>query len=145
MADQNKNTSEIEALRAELAQLKSLLHGMAGVPDKTKSGGQSDFIDWGSKRHAALLGIEQVPDEKDLLPGDISFRSPKSDKLYKLSDPVTPFMHFAQPTEIARLVLRQKVSSFESGRPQVPADAPPLMTFGQLLPGMRLEGEGQTT
>ena len=147
MTKNNQNNQPtIQGLQNEIAELKKLVTTLVGAPSSTQQSAktQTDFIGWGTPEHAGLLGIVPVEDEKDLLPGDISFRSPKTDNLYKLADPITPFMSFSRPNTIALLVLRQKVSSFESGQPQVPEDAPPLMTFGQLLPGMTVEGQGHT-
>ncbi|MCJ7555941.1 MAG: hypothetical protein MUP90_03380, partial [Gammaproteobacteria bacterium] len=46
----------------------------------------------------------------------------------RLEDEVTPFMSYADPAKIAKLVLRQKVSEFQAGAPQVPANAPSRWT-----------------
>jgi len=142
-------SEDLKALQDQVSQLTELvkqqqqfISAMTGVGPKKPTGAQTDYVEWGSERHAAMLGIVTVANEKDLLPGDVSYRSPTTKKLFKLEDPITQFMTFARPIEVANLVLRQKVACFEAGKPVVPDDSPPLMTFGMnLLPGMSLVEE----
>ena len=86
-----------------------------------------NYIEFGSEQHAVLLGVLPVEDvaatEKG---GDYVYTSPKTGKSYRLEDQVTPFMHFPDPAQVARLVLRQRISVLEAGPPPIPEDAPAL-------------------
>lgn len=86
---------------------------------------RADYIAFGSPEHAAFLGLVELESE-DEAAGRITYRSPRTEKLYCLEDEVTPFMHHPDPKQVAGLVLRQKVNELEAGAPEAPADAPPL-------------------
>ena len=91
---------------------------------------RADYIPHGSEQHASFLGLIAVTDAKEADEyGHITYRSPKTNETYRLEDQVTPFMQFPDPMQVARLVLRQKVSSLESGPPAPPPDAPPLKRY----------------
>lgn len=114
-------------LEKRIQQLEGMLArlGMAVPREPTEK--NPDYIAHGSPQHAALLGLIEVDNvaeaKKD---GYITFVSPSSGKAYRLEDQITPFMSYPDPGQVAKLVLQQKVSNFESGTPKVPADAPPL-------------------
>jgi len=118
--------SRIEQLEAQLTQLKGLLQARGiftpSLPRTDKE--RADYVEWGSERHMALLGLVEVE------PGDeVDYITHASQgKTYRLEDEVTPFMGYADPGKIAKLVLRQKVSVFQAGAPKVPAGAPSLWT-----------------
>jgi hypothetical protein len=123
MATNKQLQAEIEGLRQLLAQ-----HGITDVirpvTDPTE---RADYIAFGSPEHAAFLGLVEIEDvDKAEADGHITYTSPKTGTAYRLEDQVTPFMHYPDPMQVAKLVLQQKVSSFESGPPQVPKDAPPM-------------------
>lgn len=117
-------------LQAELEELRKLLaqHGITDViQPATDPMERADYIAFGSPEHAAFLGLVKVGDvDKAEADGHIVHASPKTGTVYRLEDQVTPFMHYPDPMQVAKLVLQQKVSSFESGPPQVPEDAPPM-------------------
>ncbi len=89
---------------------------------------RADHIEPGSEKHMAFLGLIQVEDMEEAKEyGYITHRSQKTNITYRLEDPVTPFMQYPDPMQVARLVLTQKVSSLESGKAKISADAPPLL------------------
>ena len=118
--------TKMERLENELAQLKGLLQSRGifapALPRTDKE--RADYVKWGSERHMALLGLVEVE------PGDeVDYITHASQGItFRLEDEVTPFMSFADPGKIAKLVLRQKVSDFQAGAPKVPAGAPSLWT-----------------
>lgn len=116
-------------LEKQLQELTQLLEGHGiRLPSKAAEAQEFTGVRIGSDEHMIFLGLIQVEDAKEAEEqyGHIVYRSPKSSKTYRLEDQVTPFMTFSDPMQVARLVLAQKVSSFESGPVKVPADAPPL-------------------
>jgi hypothetical protein len=115
-----------KALEKRVAVLEELLRRW-GVPmpaeeidDPTQ---RPDYIEPGSDRHLAFLGLERV--EKDS-PEEMMFETLEgsSGQLYRLIDPVGPFVGYADPKQAARLALFQKVQSFESGEATVHDKAP---------------------
>jgi len=118
--------SRIEQLEAQLTQLKGLLQARGifapSLPRTDKE--RADYVEWGSERHKALLGLVEVEpgDEADYI------THTSQGVTFRLEDEVTPFMSFADPGKIAKLVLRQKVSEFQAGAPEVPVGAPSLWT-----------------
>jgi len=118
--------TKMERLENELAQLKGLLQsrGIFAPARPRTDKERADYVEWGSERHMALLGLVKAEpgDEADYITHSANGET------YRLEDEVTPFMSFADPGKIAKLVLRQKVSEFQAGAPQVPAGAPSLWT-----------------
>ena len=118
--------SRIEQLEQKIAQLTGMLQARGMFPpamartDKERA----DYVEWGSERHMALLGLVKAEpgDEADYI------THAANGETFRLEDEVTPFMSFADPGKIAKLVLRQKVSEFQAGAPKVPAGAPSLWT-----------------
>ena len=121
--------ASVKQLESQVQELTQLLDRV-GIRLPSKAAEAEEFIGVkiGSDEHMAFLGLIQVENVKEAEEdyGHIVYRSPKSDKTYRLENQVTPFMTFSDPMQVARLVLAQKVSSFESGPVKVPADAPPL-------------------
>ena len=121
-------------LQADLEALKQLLaeHGIR--PPRTaaqKPEDRSDHIAHGSPEHAIFLGLVEVEGEDDpLAVGCLTHTSLNTGKMYKLEDEVTQFMMFPDPRQVAALVLRQKVSVFEAGKPPIYEGAPSLQTMG---------------
>ena len=89
---------------------------------------RADHIPHRSEKHMIFLGLIPVKDVKEAEEeyDYIVYRSPKTNDTYRLEDQVTPYMTFPNPMQVARLVLAQKVSSFEGDPPKAPANAPPL-------------------
>jgi hypothetical protein len=121
--------------------LQDLVRGMRGKQDKPvvrirtappDDTQRADYIELGSDKHRAWLGIEVVESvEVARKQGfNVTYESPKTGKTYRLMDELSGFENRPDPEKAALNVLRQKVSSLESGPPQVPADAPPLWTPG---------------
>ena len=73
-----------------------------------------DYIEPGGEGHLAFLGLVRVnPDESD----EVGFdkRTGKDGTVYRLVDPVGPYVGYADPGQAARIALLQKVENFESG------------------------------
>lgn len=115
-------------LEAKVAQLENILaqYGLLERPRvDVRPEDRLDYIAFGSPEHAQLLGLIVVGDG-DNIDGRIVYKSQTTGVVYMLEDEITPYMTFPDPRQVASLVLRQKVSAFESGPPQVPSDAPPM-------------------
>jgi len=129
MATNKQLEQQLQAMAELLAQ-----HGIREPGAKRGPVALSDHIDFGSPEHMTFLGLIQVDDVSEAeVDGYIVHRSKGTNVTYRLEDQVTQFINFPDPMQVARLVLRQKVSSFESGKPKVPASAPPLWR-GDLAP-----------
>ncbi len=118
--------SKLDELREQVEALQSILaaHGLV-PPTPVNPTGSADYIAHGSPDHATHLGLIEVGDgEEDA--DFITFKSRETGKTYRLEDEITGFVQYPNPEKAARLVLRQKIGSFESGPPQVPPGAPPL-------------------
>ena len=103
----------IENLQAELARMKSLMERAGVLPREASRTAQPDYVEWGSDRHAAIIGLKKAtPDDKIEFDG------------WALQD-TTQFGPQARD-EYIREVLRQKVSTLKAGAPTVDPNAPPL-------------------
>lgn len=124
MAKKDDLQAQIDDLRAMLASLGiSLPVEMATRPED-----RADYIGFGTPEHAAFLGLVEVEDvDKAKADGYILHTSAETDRTYRLADEMGATIHYpgVDPEKAAKGLLRQKVSSFESGPPEVPADAPP--------------------
>jgi len=119
----------VNELQAQIEQLTKLLarHGIvAPAPAATRPELRADYIPFGSPQHAAFLGLVEVKKDEPNLSDFILYTSPRTGKIYRLEDQVTPFMTFPDPKQVAALVLRQKVSVLEGGPPPASEDAPPM-------------------
>ncbi len=121
--------ASVKQLESQLQELTQLLEGL-GIQLPSKAAKVQEFIGVknGSDEHLVFLGLVRVEDAEKAKEeyGHIVHRSPTTDEMFRLEDQVTPYMQYSDPMQVARLVLAQKVSSFESGPVKVPADAPPL-------------------
>jgi hypothetical protein len=117
-------------LEAQLKALRELLrdHGIDTVEAVSEDvTDRPDYIAHGSDEHAALLGLVEV-DNKEDTSGYTIFTSPSTDRTWRLQDEGEAVRHFPHqdPEKAAILLLRQKLNELEAGKPDVPADAPPL-------------------
>lgn len=116
----------VAELQAQLDGVMRLLaaHGIQlpspTIKDVTK---RADYIAYGSAEHAAFIGLVEVQkgEEKDYITW-----TGADGRTWRLEDEVTPFMTFSDPAQVAKLVLRQKVSALEAGPPSIPPDAPTM-------------------
>ena len=100
---------------------------MAAEPiDPTK---RPDYMEFGSPEHAIFLGLVPI-ESADEAEERTVYKSRKTERLYCLDDEIAAVRFFpgVDPDKAILLVLRQKVNTFESGPPQVPAHAPPMWT-----------------
>lgn len=116
-------------LAEQLAELKQLLleHGIAEPKDLAVAPeDRADYIEHGSPEHAALLGVVVVDDLKAAEAEGYYVCKGSNGTHYRLEDQVSPFMQYPDPAQVARLVLRQKVTVLEAKQPEIPANAPPM-------------------
>lgn len=119
-------TKELEQQVAEMRRLLAN-HGILPPEPEADVTERLDYVEFGSARHAALLGLVEVDDpEAERADGYIVHTSRETGRHFRLEDQVTPFMHVPDPAQVAKLVLMQKVSVLETGKPPVPKNAPPL-------------------
>jgi hypothetical protein len=118
----------VKELEKRVEQLQALfvqITGRTAIPtDYDPKEHPPDYVEHGSDRHAALLGLVEVDGE--VSDEFIVYTSPDSGRMFRLEDQITAFMHYPDPMQVARLVLRQKVSELEAGVPPVPKNAPDL-------------------
>ena len=121
--------TNVKDLEQQVADLKRLLamHGIREAEQFVPPETAPDYIAHGSAEHVAFLGLVEVG-EKDDASDFTTFTSPETKRVYRLLDEVEAVRHFPgiDPEKAARLLLRQKVNSLESGKPQAPPDAPPM-------------------
>ena len=120
MATKADLEAQVEAMRLALERHGITLEQKA-VPDTERG----DYIELGSPEHATFLGLIEVADGDDV-EDFITFTSRETGTTYRLEDEVTGFVNYPDPEKAARLVLRQKISSLESGPPSPPTGSPPL-------------------
>lgn len=124
----------IQQLQAQLDEIQALL-AKAGITLPVEPAADPkdrvDYIEFGSPEHAAFLGLVKVEEAES---ERLTYTSPKTGDIYALEDEVTPFMGYPDPKQVAELVLRQKVSSFESGPPPIPEGAPPMWIPREYVP-----------
>jgi len=119
---------ELEQRLADLERLVAQAGIVAPRPEWTRDvTSRPDYVEFGSERHMALLGLVEVEDpDAAKEEGYIVHRSPRTGRIFRLEDQVTAFMNYPDPAQVARLVLTQKVNVLEAGKPPVPENAPPL-------------------
>ena len=118
-----KLQQQIDAgVRAALAQLGIQLPGATQQDEE-----QLNFIGFGSDEHRVFLGLTIV-DENDDPTGFVTYTSKETNVTYRLEDELGVLVHYpgVDPGKAALMVLRQKVSTLESGEPQPPANSPSL-------------------
>ena len=79
---------------------------------------RADYIAHGSPEHAQFLGLVVVKDQKAIeAQGYTVYTSPSTGKLWRLEDETHPLSQYPgmDPDKAILAVLRQKVSSLESG------------------------------
>lgn len=119
-------------LEQQIAELRTALASALGLPlspavtDPTE---RADYVPFGSARHATLLGLIPL-DSTEEAAERLIYESPLSHKLYCLEDEPSAIRMFPgiDPDKSIPLLLRQKVTAFESGAPSVPDDALPMWT-----------------
>ena len=122
MATTKELEKQLEELRRVLAQ-----RGITAPESAKKEGPPPDYVEFGSARHAALLGLVEVG-EDDYVEGLETFTSPASQRTFRLADENEPLRTYPamDPQKSAQIILRQKVNELESGAPPVPEGAPPI-------------------
>lgn len=129
MATNKELAQKIEQLEEQNRVMAQML-GLSPQPAAEDVTQRGDYIEHGSKEHADFLGLIEVSEDdmEDANKNEyILYESPSTGTIWRLEDEISPFTAFPNPDKIAKLTLRQKVSELESGKPEVPAHAPPLL------------------
>jgi len=117
-------------LQNEVAWMRDILDKAGLLPRQTAEHAP-DFIAYGSPQHATMLGLVEIAPaelEQAKKDGYTLYTSPRTGKVYRLEDEIHALQYVpgVDPRQAMLIVLRQKISSLESGPPQVPANAPPM-------------------
>ena len=118
-----KRIKQLEQQLAEALGIGTREQAPRRVPEKQRR----DHIPFGSDGHLAFLGLERVDDveeaRKNLF---VVYTSPESATSYRLIDEMqaVQMMKPMDPDKAILMVLRQKVSAFESGEPEPFPGAP---------------------
>ena len=118
-------------LEQKIAHLEQLL-ARAGIGERPLAPGvvppeeRSDHIPFGSDKHLAFLGLAVVDDVEAAQKNRLTVYTSDSGKSYRLTDELgaARLMVPLDPDKGILLVLREKVSSFESGPPKPFKGAP---------------------
>ena len=122
--------TKVNELEAQIRELRAVMEA-AGIRvpagATAEEGPRPDYVAFGSDQHAALLGLVEVKNGEDAS-DYFTYTSPASARTWRLSDEYEPARTFPamDPEKSARLLLRQKVGSLESGRPPIPEHAPTM-------------------
>ena len=121
------NVKQLEARIRELEQVMAAQGIRLPAGATEEAGPAPDYVEFGSPEHAALLGLVEVA-EGDDVSDFFTYTSPASGRTFRLADEYEPARTFPamDPEKSARIILRQKVGSLESGRPTVPEHAPEM-------------------
>lgn len=121
------NVKELEARIRELETAMAERGITVAGTRPTEEGPRPDYVEFGSTRHAALLGLVEVVDEADAM-DLITYTSPKTGKVWRLADSYEAVRTFPamDPEKAERVILRQKVGSLDSGPAPIPEHAPEL-------------------
>lgn len=124
--------ASVKELEAKIAQMEAVLKSAGLVPPAIEPSDpkeRSDYIKPGGDRHRVFLGLEMVDDvEQALKDRFVVHTSPTTKKSYRLVDEIAAAQRGApmEPDKAILFELRQKVSSYESGPPPPPVNAPSL-------------------
>jgi hypothetical protein len=120
-------------LEQRVAQLERRLAAQ-GIDPQASAGDvvppeqRRDYIEFGSDKHMAFLGLARVEDAEEARRNLYTvYTSPETGDAYRLVDEMQAVqaMRPMDPDKGILMVLRQKVSAFESGPPQPFPGAPP--------------------
>ena len=122
--------ANVKELEAQIRELRAVMEAQGirvAAGEAEEIGPPPDFVEYGSPQHAALLGLVLV-EEGDDTSDFFTYTSPASGRTFRLADEYEPARTFPamDPEKSARIVLRQKVGSLESGRPPIPEHAPTM-------------------
>jgi hypothetical protein len=132
MATASQLEKELAQTRGQLNQVLQILEReglLLPAPAAVDPVDRPDYIPFGSEKHQIFLGLVEVEDkERAISQGWTVYTSPSSGTHYYLADEIAAVQRGrGMDSEKAILFeLRQKVGSFESGSPKVPAWAPNL-------------------
>ena len=122
----------VKELEKRLADTVALLahYGIVAPNQSTREPQKrADYIEHGSPEHAAYIGLIPLAQDEVARAKVSGYTTYKGEKgTYRLEDEIgaAHLLPGTDPEKAALFVLRQKVSTFESGKPQVPANAPPM-------------------
>lgn len=105
--------------------------GLAVQPRSAEPQDRPDYIGFGTPAHAAFLGLILLADGERTPQGQRhTFMSETTGQIYCLEDELGSLRFYPGLSldEVVPVVLRQKVSAYESGEPKVPERAPAMWT-----------------
>jgi hypothetical protein len=121
--------ANVKELEAQVRELRAAMEaaGIRPPAGVAEEGPRPDYVAFGSDQHAALLGLVEVADGEDAS-DFVTYTSPASGRTFRLADEYEPARTFPamDPAKSARMILKQKVGSLESGEPPIPAHAPAM-------------------
>ena len=118
-------------LEQKIDELTALL-ARAGIGVEQQARGEipledrQDYIPFGSPRHLVVLGLERVDNIEEAKAANFIVYTSPTKKSYRLVDELgaSRMMLPLEPSKGILMILREKVSSFESGPPKPFAGAP---------------------
>jgi len=121
--------AKLEELQEQVGRLTAILAQAGITPRLPASEHAPDYIEHGSAKHAVFMGLMEVDDVAQAArDGYTVYKSPRTGKNWRLEDEIkaTQLVPGVDPTKAILLVLRQKVTSLESGKPTAPPNAPEM-------------------
>ena len=123
---------ELEQQVLDLTTQVNALLARAGISDRPLAPGaippeeRSDYIDHGSPEHLVYLGLERVDNIEEAKAANYVVYTSPTKKSYRLTDELgaARLQLPLDPPKGILMVLREKVSTFESGPPKPFAGAP---------------------
>jgi len=133
MATNKELEKRLNDLEEQNRLLRKLVPGLEVQSGEVDIEERADFFPHGSEKHAAFLGLIEIVGEDELedakLMDYVFYESPSTGRIWRLEDELGVQQAYPtiDPTKSVRLVLRQKISSFEGGKPPIPDTAPMLL------------------
>ena len=133
MATNRELEKRLSDLEEQNRILRQLVPGLEVQSSEVSIEDRADYFPHGSDKHAAFLGLVKIVGDDELENakkiGYVFYESPDTGDVWRLEDELGVQQAYpnVEPTKAVRLVLRQKVSSFEAGKPPIPDSAPMLL------------------
>lgn len=138
MATNRELEQEVQQLRADLQRAVQIMEaaGLVQPPVSDDPRDRPDFVDFGpdSPKYAAMLGLVILEEGQEPPMGQMHIAKGQFG-IYCLEDEIGAMGKYPGLSldEAVPVILRQKINSYESGQPPVPANAPPMWTPEPLI------------
>ena len=125
---------ELEARVQQLEQMLAQFGIAAAPPPSDDPTARPDYIAFGSQEHATFLGLVLLDDGQEPPQGQTHILKGKDGQLYCLEDELGAMRFYPglSLSEVAPVVLRQKINCLEGGPPSIPDNAPAMWTPDRL-------------